>query len=98
MTRRDLKIVKREVDNLNYDLTQHPSVIWKAINDTQCIATAGKLKYTDEQLVETGLSIIQGTHDFEKGQEEWHAKPAVDKTYQNLKKHFNHAYLKLQLI
>ena len=96
--RRDLKIAEKEVDNLNYDLTRHPSIIWKAIDDLQRIAKAAKLEYTNEQLVHTGLSIIRDTHDFEKGQDEWHSKPTADKTYRNLKKHFNDAYAKLQLL
>ena len=96
--RQDLKIVEREVENLTYDLTQPLSVIWKAIDDLQKLAIAAKLKYSDEQLVQLGLSIIQSTHDFEKGQDEWIDKPDEDKTYTNLKKHFNKALKKLQQI
>ena len=98
VTQHDLKIVERDVDNMNYSITQPPSVIWKAIDDLQRLATAAKLKYTDAQLVDLGLTIIQGTHDFEKGQEEWIDLPANEITYANLKKHFNKAYKKLQKI
>ena len=96
VTRDDLKIVERDVENMNYTLQQPPTVIWKAIDDLQRLAIAAKRKYTDEQLVDLGLSIIKTTHDFEKGQDEWIDKPTNDKTYTNLKKHFNKAYRKLQ--
>ena len=35
VTRHDLKTVEREIDNMNYNLTQPPSVVWKAIDDLQ---------------------------------------------------------------
>ena len=39
-----LKVVERDVDNMNYDLTQPPRVIWKAIDDFQQLAIAAKLR------------------------------------------------------
>ena len=96
--RHDLKTVEREVDNMNYDLSQPPNVIWKAIDDLQRLAVAANLKYTDSQLVDLGLTIIKGTHDLETGQSEWYDKPTANKTYANLKEHFDKAYKKLQRI
>ena len=65
--RSDTKIVEREVENMSYDLSQPPSIIWKAIDDLQKLAKAAKIGYSDEQLTEMGITIIQNTHDFEKG-------------------------------
>ena len=96
--RSDTKIVEREVENMSYDLSQPPSIIWKAIDDLQKLAKAAKIGYSDEQLTEMGITIIQNTHDFEKGLDDWIDKVEADKTYANLKKHFNDAYKKLQKI
>lgn len=65
--RQDLKTVERDVENMQYDLTQSLTVVWKAINDLQQLATAAKIKYSDEQLVDLGLAIIKVTYDFEHG-------------------------------
>ena len=96
--RTDLKILEREVENTNYDLSQPPSVLWKAINDLQNLAKAAKQEYSDDQLVLMGLTLIQSTHDFEKVIDEWVDRPSVEHTYSNLKTHFNEAYTKLQRI
>ena len=56
------------------------------------------MKYSDEQLVDLGLSIIKSTHDFERALDEWMDKPEASKTYDNLQLHFNKALIKLQQI
>ena len=42
------------------------------------------------------LTIIKNTHDFEKGLSEWVTKPEDEKTYRNIKIHFNDALDHLQ--
>ena len=96
--RQDVKNKERDVENMNYDLSQPLTNVWKAIDDLQKLAKAAKMEYTGKQLTAMGLSVIKNTHDFERGIYDWEAKAEADKTYENLQSHFNNELEKLQQI
>ena len=96
--RQDVKNKEREVENINYQLTEPLTDVWTELDDLQKLATRANLKYSDRQMVEMGMNIIKNTHDFEQGIYEWEKKPAADKTYDNLKTHFNDELERLQNI
>ena len=48
--------------------------------------------YTSQQLMKFGLKIIKDTGDLEKGQEEWHEQPRVEKTWAIFKTHSKRAH------
>ena len=60
------------------------------------MSKAAKLPYSDEQLVDIAITVIKGTHDFEQGLSKWVLKAEIDKTYRNLKQHFNNELDHLQ--
>ena len=87
--RNDVKALEKEVENMDYNLSQPLENIWSAIKELQQLATAAKCPYTNKQLVEIGLAVIKNTHDFETALLEWARKPEADQTYANLKTHFD---------
>ena len=96
--RQDVKVKERELENYQFVLTQPLTEVWKEIDELQKLATAANMEYSNSQLVQLALAIIQNTHDFERGIYTWLDNPREEQTYANFKKHFNLELTKLQEI
>ena len=68
------------------------------IENLQKLAQQAGISYTDQQLLEKGLSIIRSTRDFEYALTEWEKKPVADRTWATFKTHFHEAQLNLKKI
>ena len=94
----DVTLVKKDVENMSYDLSQPLAKVWNEIKDLQALATAADTPFTDKQLVALGIKIIKNTHDFEQAHADWIKKPVAAKTFNNLQTHFDDALELLQQV
>ena len=98
VTQATLDAAAEKVRNMTYYLTDPINNIFTAVQDLGELSDAANNPYSDRQLLEFGLGIIQKTQDFERAQLEWITKPEVDKTWANFKTHFTTALLQLETI
>lgn len=89
---------EQKVKNMTYLLTDPINNVFQAVQDLGQLADAAENPFSDRQLLETGLHIIQNTHDFELAQIQWNQKPPADKTWVNFKTHFVNALTQLELV
>eukprot|EP00957_Ditylum_brightwellii_P089240 6795751-Ditylum_brightwellii.AAC.1 len=75
--------------NTPVDPTKPIALIWKQIKDTQKFVTAAGSPFTPSQLVTATETLILGTNQYETAYHNWMSLPAANRTYQNLKVHFN---------
>ena len=63
-------------------------LLYGPIEKLQNLAISAHIPYTEEKLLDVGLTVIRNTRDFEQALGDWQAKPAADKTWDNFKTHF----------
>ena len=80
-----------------WDVTTPIELLFEQIDDGQAYATAGGEPYTDPQLVRFGYHNIEAAKRMELACRDWRAKPAADKTWNNLKLEMKAAHLDLNL-
>ena len=89
--------VKEEEDNvlkLDFNPSDPLVILFNPIEKLQKLATTAKMPYTEEQLINFGLTIIRNTRDFEKGLLEW--RSTAIKTWPAFKTHFQDAQQELK--
>ena len=64
---------------------------YRTIEQLQKLATTASLPYSEVQILEFGLTLIQSTRDFEKALGDWNSKATVEKSWKSVKKYFNDA-------
>ena len=100
-----IKVPSKEVSSKEAEvmsMTWQPSdpivLLTRPIENLQKLAQQAGIPYTDQQLLEKGLSIIRSTRDFEYALTEWEKKPVADRTWATFKTHFHEAQLNLKKI
>ena len=73
-------------------------LLYRPIDQLQKLATSAKIPYSLAQQLLLGLTLIRGTHDFEKGLSDWNLKLEPDKTWENFKTHFKDSQTELKNI
>ena len=77
----------KEAENLVLNISFNPAdpmvTIFRPVEQLQKKAVSAGIKYSPEQLLEFGLSIIRNTRDFEKALGDWSKKIPTDKTWTN---------------
>ena len=79
-----------------YDITKPFVVIFNDIDEFQQLATAARLPYSDNQIINLGIRLIKNMNDFEKGLNEWYDLQI--KTYLTFKTHFTTAQNNLRRV
>ena len=72
------------------------TVLFKQIEDGLNFATAGSQPISVEQSINTAYLLIFATGHFSEECKQWNAKPPVQKTWPNFKRHFTKAYKDLK--
>ena len=72
------------------------ALLTRPLEQLQKLAAHAGIPYTDQQILEKGLTLIRATRDFEYGLTLWEAKPAAQKNWQNFKNHFHEQQLNLK--
>ena len=79
-----------------YDITEPLVVMFNDIDEFQQLATAARLPYSDNQIINLGIRLIKNMNDFEKGLNEWYDLQI--KTYLTFKTHFTTAQNNLRRV
>ena len=87
-----------EVMSMTWQPSDPIVLLTRPIENLQKLAQQAGIPYTDQQLLEKGLSIIRSTRDFEYALTEWEKKPVADRTWATFKTHFHEAQLNLKKI
>ena len=89
------KIPSEEVkqkDSQIRTMTFHPAdpmiMLYNPVEQLCKMAKSAGIDYSEQQILDLALTVIQNTRDFERALGEWAAKPAEDKTWDNFKHHF----------
>ena len=90
----EVKEAESEVLNLQFHPSDPMITIYRPIEQLQKKATESDIPYTDEQIMEFGLTLVRNTRDFEKAIGEWNAVP--NKTWDLFKTHFRDAQAELK--
>ena len=92
----------KEKENEIRSMTFHPAdpmiLLYNPIKKLAKMAVAAGIQYTQDQVLDMGLTVIKNTRDFERALGDWEAKPAADKNWINFKLHFNEAQKQLKAI
>ena len=92
----EVKEAESAVLNLQFNPADPMITIYRPIEQLQKKAIEAKIPYSDEQLLEFGLTLVRNTRDFEKAIGEWNAEP--NKTWALFKTHFRDAQTELKEI
>ena len=87
-----------EVMTMSWQPTDPMVLLTRPLEQLQKLATQANIPYTDNQILEKGLSLVRATRDFEYALTQWENKPQTQKTWANFKTHFHEAQLQLKQI
>ena len=90
----EVKEQESEVLNLQFNPADPMITIFRPIEQLQKKAVEADIPYSEEQLLEFGLTLVRNTRDFEKAIGEWNAEPT--KTWALFKTHFRNAQTELK--
>ena len=83
-------------------MTFHPAdpmiLLYNAIEKLKTLGEAADIAYTEQQLLDIGLTVIRNTRDFEKALGDWEALATTAKTWTRFKTHFTTAQKQLKAI
>ena len=71
----EVKEAETEVLNLQFHPSDPMITIYRPIEQLQKKAIESEIPYTDEQIMEFGLTLVRNARDFEKAIGEWNAVP-----------------------
>ena len=73
-------------------MTYHPAdplvMLFNPIEQLLKMSISAGIPYTEQQILDLGITAIKNTRDFERGLEDWEHKPHHEKTWANFKTHF----------
>ena len=75
-----IKEEKKKVLEVVYELQNPITDIFEPIQELEQLTIVGNSPYTQEQLIDCGLTIISSTHDFEMALINWHSLPLLSQT------------------
>ena len=83
-------------------MTWQPSepivLLTRPLENLQKLAKQANIPFTDNQILEKGLTLIRRTRDFEYALTMWEEKSEGNKTWKEFKTHFHEAQLRLKQI
>jgi len=83
---------------MSWQPTDPMVLLTRPLEQLQKLATQANIPYTDNQILEKGLSLVRVTCDFEYALTQWENKPQNQKTWAHFKTHFHEAQLQLKQI
>ena len=94
----EVKQQEQEIRTMNFHRADPLILLYGPIEKLRALATTAGIEYSEEQLLDIGLTVIRNTRDFERALLEWEARQAVQKTWENFKQHFTSAQQQLKAI
>ena len=94
----EVKQKETEIRAMIYNPADPLILLYNPIEKLKTMAISADIPYTNDQLLDIGLTVIRNTRDFEQALGDWEAKPDADKTWDNYKEHFKTAQKQLKAI
>lgn len=89
---------EKTVRELQYDLREPMSIIFDEIEDLEVLGIEATIPYSQQQLINFATDILMKSTAFEPTLILWNARPAIEKTWTNLKQQFENAHKALRLV
>ena len=83
---------------MSFNLADPMILLFNPLEKLKKMAEAAGIAYTDEQILDMGLTVIRKTRDFEKALGDWESLATTDKTWTRFKQHFKDAQKQLKAI
>ena len=93
----EVKQKETEIRAMIYNPADPLILLYNPIEKLKTMAISANIPYTNDQLLDIGLTVIRNTRDFERALGDWEAKPDADKTWDNYKEHFKYFFLHFKL-
>ena len=87
-----------EVMSMTWQPTDPMVLLTRPLEHLQKLATQGNIPYTENQILQKGLSLVRATRDFEYAITQWEHKPQNERTWDTFKTHFHEAQHQLKQI
>ena len=77
---------KNEFSTMTYHPAEPMILLHNSIKKLKKMGEVAGIPYTNDQLLDIGLTVIRNTRDFERALGDWEILSAADKTWDRLKK------------
>ena len=94
----EVKSKETEIRAMIYHPADPMILLFNPIEKLIKMGISAKIPYTDEQVLDIGLTVVRNTRDFEKALGDWEVLPATGKTWTTFKQHFKDAQKQLKAI
>ena len=94
----EVKSKETEIRAMQYHPADPMILLFNPIDKLIKMGIAASIPYTEEQVLDIGLTVVRNTRDFEKALGDWEALPATGKTWKTFQKHFKNAQKQLKAI
>ena len=94
----EVKQKEAEIRTMTYHPADPMILLHNPIEKLKKMAEAAAIPYTQDQLLDMGLTVIRNTRDFERALGDWENLPARRKTWDQFKTHFKDAQKQLKAI
>lgn len=89
---------EHELRTSTYDIRDPVSILFDKLDDFKIYTKAAGEEKSSEQIINLALTILRNSGEFEKGLGDWYSKDAAQKTWSNLKEHFQEEQILLRKI
>ena len=73
-------------------------LLFNPLEKLKKMAEAAQITYTEEQILDMGLTVIRNTRDFEKALGDWESLALANKNWNRFKQHFKDAQKQLKVV
>ena len=94
----EVKLKEAEIRTMQFNPADPMILLFNPINKLVKMGISAEIEYTENQLLDIGLTVIRNTRDFKKALGEWEALATTAKTWITFKSHFKTAQQHLKAI
>ena len=94
----EVKQREMEIRSMTFNPADPMILLFNPLEKLKKMAEAAQIAYTEEQILDMGLTVVRNTRDFEKALGDWESLAAAHKTWTRFKQHFKDAQKQLKAI
>ena len=94
----EVKQTEQEIRTITFHPADPMIILYNPIEKLKKLGEAAGIPYTENQLLDVGLTVIRNTHDFERALGDWELLNDNQKTWDRFKLHFKTAQKQLKAI
>ena len=95
---KEVKQKELEIRSMSFNPADPMILLFNPLEKLKKMAEAAQIAYTEQQILDMGLTVIRNTRDFEKALGDWESLTTPNKTWDRFKKHFKDAQKQLKAI